>query len=380
MMTLSPLISNLPLFQPRKLLLLVVAACALASLLVHLALLGWLGGTGLGNPAAVLPLREQVLEVSLAKAAAPAPPTAVAITAPKRIYRSNPSVNRAPSQIGSAVPEPTVVNRSQVPVEPVAIAQPTIEKPLDEPPVIAAAKTVEKEPEASPVPSFFPNGAGALPESGAFPYRFYIGEYTENRELGVGTYFVESGDGSYKLVLVAKATGLTSFIFSGASYRSEGIFDTQGLRPQLYAEKTGNRPERAAQVDYDAKRVTLGAQTVAVVAGMQDRISLTWQIGLILRAQPELMAAGSKIALPLMSTRSLDGGEFVSQGFETLAKSQSSTASELSIAAVHLSFKPFNLQNKAQIDLWYDLKRLPQPLRVRWIDEQLRTVDIFRDD
>jgi Protein of unknown function (DUF3108) len=383
MMIPTSLSSDLPISPRRTLLLGMLFLCALASMAIHLAFLGWLGSSTISSNASTQPLREQILEVSLAPAAAStATPTPLAQPVAKRVVRSNPTFNRAQAPAGPKVQESTAPNGAPVVVEvtPEVLSPSTNEKPLDQPNAAEVIKSVEKEPEISLIPNYFPKGAGVLPEGGAFSYRFYMGDYTENRELGVGTYFVESGDSAYKLVLVAKATGLTSFIFSGATYRSEGIFDAQGLRPKLYAEKTGNRPERAAQVDYETKRVTLGTQSVAVVAGMQDRISLTWQIGLILRAQPDLVVAGSKIPVPLMSTRSLDGGEFVSQGLESLTKPQSSTATELNIAAVHLSFKPFNPQNKAQIDLWYDVKRLPQPLRVRWIDEQLRTVDIFRDD
>jgi hypothetical protein len=239
---------------------------------------------------------------------------------------------------------------------------------------LETAKEISDDKNNGPEQALYPGGLGTIPQAGAFPYTFFVGDFSLNNVLGAGSFIVESGDGKYKLVLIGKASGLTSLIFSGATYRSEGLFGNDGFKPQLYAEKSGNRVERFARVDYGAKEVTLGDQKKPTLLGMQDRVSVIWQVGLILKSKPEFAERNKTLPIPLMSTRSLDNAQFVSQGLVDVDKRG------VLVKAVHFKFRPANPQNKAQIDLWYDLNNLPQPLRVRWIDERERTLDIFRDD
>jgi hypothetical protein len=226
----------------------------------------------------------------------------------------------------------------------------------------------------------FPDGPGPLVQSGAFPYSFFFGEYTDGNLLGAGTFFVESSDGAYKLLLTAKASGLTSLLFNGAAYRSEGLFDNAGFRPKIYGEKSNNRSERIATVDYGQGQVSIGDQKRSALAGMQDRLSVTWQIGLLLKAFPDLSIAGSSVPVPLLAPRSLENAQFVSQGWTNLPRRVDLSGGGGVYKTVHFKFKSANELNKTQIDLWYETDRLPQPLRVRWIDDRQRTVDILRAD
>jgi hypothetical protein len=356
---------------------------AILSLCLHTLFVAWVGGAldaSNWNP----PLRDAVISVSLSSAKQPDPP--------------KPQATAKSEQV---VPQP--VRRRQIISKPVptnTVAQPVVEAKanVDESPVARAeakedAKAVPPEKEdikpeirTESGPEFkndraaltdkaiYSGGLGTIPVAGAFPYTFYYGDYSLNNALGSGSFIVESGDGKYKLVLIGKASGLTSLIFSGATYRSEGMFGDDGFAPQLYAERSGNRAERIAQVDYSTKEVSFGDQKKPTLIGMQDRVSVIWQVGLVLRAKPEFIQSGMILPIPLMSTRGLDNAQFVSQGLVDVDKRG------VSVKAVHFKLKPSNPQNKVQIDLWYDLNNLPQPLRVRWIDERDRTIDIFRDD
>jgi hypothetical protein len=352
---------------------------AALSLLAHLVFVGWVGGA-LAIPSWNPPLRDTPIEVTLARVA----------TASNESSQPNPSrqeIAKTIRKFSKVVPKRLSEPRSDVvkgerDVEPVRANDIKTDAKAESP--IKEDVKAEAIPEPLPEPtqpkadfaeqSQFPNGLGAISGAGAFPYTFYLGEYSLNNALGSGSFIVESGEGKYKLVLIGKASGLTALIFSGAIYRSEGSFGNDGFAPQLYAEKSGNRAERAAQVDYVAKEVTLGEQKKPTLLGMQDRISVIWQVGLILRAKPEYAERGKTLPIPLMSTRSLDNAQFISQGVVDFDKRG------ILVKAVHFKFKPANPLNKAQIDLWYDLNNLPQPLRVRWIDERDRTIDIFRDD
>jgi Protein of unknown function (DUF3108) len=354
------------------------------SLLAHILFIAWVGGA-IEIPSWSPPIRDTPIEVSLFRAA----PKVVVESSPlpnplkkdvTRLVRKSPSISKVAK----------VSDREQaseiVKAEPDVVAEKLTDKKVEVKEELSIKDEVKPEiaPELPKLTSKaspdvaevvqFPNGLGTIPVAGAFPYTFYYGDHTLNNTLGAGSFIVESGEGKYKLVLIGKASGLTSLLFSGAIYRSEGSFGNEGFAPQLYAEKSGNRPERAAQVDYSSKEVTLGEQKKPTLLGMQDRISVIWQVGLILRAKPEFAERGKTLPIPLMSTRSLDNAQFVSQGIVDVDKRGAL------VKAVHFKFKPSNPQNKAQIDLWYDLNNLPQPLRIRWIDERDRTIDIFRDD
>jgi hypothetical protein len=301
--------------------------------------------------------------------------------------KKSPSVVRNPPQATPAEQATTIypanpaATSASVGNEPVAVSPNPDTTSVD--PAVSNEPDKIKESQASLQKPIFPNGPGPLVQSGAFPYSFFFGEYTEGNVLGAGTFFVESGDGVYKLLLTAKASGLTSLLFSGAAYRSEGLFDSAGFRPKIYGEKSNNRAERIATVDYPLSLVNLGEQKRSPLAGMQDRLSVTWQIGLLLKAFPDLATAGASVPVPLLAPRSLENAQFISQGWVELPR-RGDTGGAGSAAgghkAVHFKFKSANELNKTQIDLWYEPDRLPQPLRVRWIDDRQRTIDILRTD
>jgi hypothetical protein len=361
------------------------------SIVVHLLVVGWVGGaleTASFNPS----LRDTPISVSLGTTStsgetspvpAPKPVPKPALASKSKAVRQTRtgSAGQGTQTATSSVEvpmEPTRTEEAVVAVDPKAVEVSTeanSNKPKEETgkDLVKPGESGDANKPPADLP-LFPGGLGSLPLAGSFPYTFYLGDYTLNNALGAGSFIVESGDGKYKLVLIAKASGLTSLIFSGVTYRSEGFFGGDGFAPELYAEKTGSRAERAAQVNYATKEATLGDQKRPTLVGMQDRLSVIWQVGLVLRAKPEYSERGKTLPIPLMSTRSLDNAQFVSQGVVDFDKRG------VLVKAAHFKFRPANPANKTQIDLWYDLSNLPQPLRVRWIDERDRTYDIFRDD
>jgi Protein of unknown function (DUF3108) len=359
------------------------AAFALMSICLHALLVTWVGGTlelSSWNP----PLRDTPISISLHPEQRAAPPLASmpreqqrqAIAPPRKPRIVAKSVVTDADELLSKNKTESVDNAAIAQRETTADPKPEVAQKEDTKPDVQVEPTLENKNDKAILGEqpIYLGGLGGIPIAGAFAYTFYMGDYTLNNPLGSGSFIVESGDSKYKLVLIGKAAGLTSLIFSGATYRSEGAFGSDGFAPQLFAEKSGNRAERVAQVDYIAKEVTLGDQKKSTLLGMQDRVSVIWQVGLVLRAKPEFAETGRTLPIPLMSTRALDNAQFISQGVADIDKRG------VLVKAVHFKFKPANPQNKAQIDLWYDLNNLPQPLRVRWIDERERTLDIFRDD
>lgn len=355
--------------------------CGVLSIAAHGLFLAWAKGS-IELPTWTSPLRDTPVQVAIVVAPEPAPKQSSSST-------PSPSLNKAAKATKATTSKPARSAVSQPPNSIVASDAPGLSEtgpiattnresandpnpPLhsDSPPTVEPAPPASVQKQAD----LYPGGLGTLKESAAHPYKFYFGDYTDNNVLGSAFFVVESTPTEYKLAIVGKASGLTSLLYSGATYRSEGIFSNDGFAPTKYAEKSGNRAERQSTVDYTAREVTLGEQKKPVLQGMQDRVSVIWQVGLVLRARPDFAQAGKALPMPLMSTRSLENAQFVSQGIVNLEKNGQT------IQAVHFRFQPTNNQNKAQIDLWYELDKLPQPLRVRWVDERQRTIDIFRDD
>jgi Protein of unknown function (DUF3108) len=371
--------------QGHKKALFVSLGFAALSFMLHIIFIGSVG-SDLEISSSTNPIRDTPVSVSLLTSkpiAVPSSSSAVAKSAQTVPKKSQNVVNaanamKAKSQQPVDVLSPSVAATT----EPSSPTEPTADQKADALPKEEVKAEIAKESSAdlnngrgeAAEKSLYPNGLGAIPVAGAFPYTFFYGDYSLNNALGSGSFIVESGDGKYKLVLIGKASGLTSLIFSGATYRSEGIFGNDGFAPQLYAEKSGNRAERVATADYSTKEVSFGDHKKPTLQGMQDRVSVIWQVGLVLRVKPEFIEKGMTLPIPLMSTRGLDNAQFVSQGLVDVDKRG------VAVKAAHFKLRPSNPQNKAQIDLWYDLNNLPQPLRVRWIDERDRTLDIFRDD
>jgi Protein of unknown function (DUF3108) len=355
--------------------------CGVLSIAAHGLFLALAKGS-IELPTWTVPPRDTPVQVAIVVVPEPAPKQSSLSTPSPSLNKKTKATNvTAPKPPRSAVPKPSMdAVAADAPAlsetAPVVVTSKELGNdagvlpPSDSPPTVETSRPAEVQKQAD----LYPGGLGSLKESAAHPYKFYYGDYTDNNVLGSAFFVVESTPTEYKLAIVGKANGLTSLLYSGATYRSEGIFNNDGFAPTKYAEKSGNRAERQSTVDYAAREVTLGEQKKPVLQGMQDRVSVIWQVGLVLRARPDFAQAGKALPMPLMSTRSLENAQFVSQGIVTLDKNGQS------IQAVHFRFLPTNNQNKAQIDLWYELDKLPQPLRVRWVDERQRTIDIFRDD
>jgi Protein of unknown function (DUF3108) len=355
--------------------------CGVLSIAAHGLFLAWAKGS-IELPTWTAPLRDTPVQVAIVVVPEPAPKQASLSTPSPRLNKetkaskvTTPKPPRSPVSKPStgavAADAPALSETAPVEVTSKEPGNDASVSPLsDSPSTVEPSRPAEVQKQAD----LYPGGLGTLKESAAYPYKFYLGEYTDNNVLGSAYFVVESTPTEYKLAIVGKASGLTSLLFSGATYRSEGVFSNDGFAPTKYAEKSGKRAERQSTVDYVAREVTLGEQKKPVLQGLQDRVSVIWQVGLVLRARPDVAQLGKSLPIPLMSTRSLENAQFVSQGIVTLDKNGQS------IQAVHFRFMPTNNQNKAQIDLWYELDKLPQPLRVRWVDDRQRTVDIFRDD
>ncbi|KPF69657.1 hypothetical protein IP84_04505 [beta proteobacterium AAP99] len=101
---------------------------------------------------------------------------------------------------------------------------------------------------------------------------------------------------------------------------SEGRFGERGLVPERYGEKRGTRGERATHFQWPKGVLSFSARTdqLPLPEGVQDRLSVRWQIGLILQTRPELQREGAQFTVPVASTTELMDWRFTVVGREQI--------------------------------------------------------------
>jgi hypothetical protein len=190
----------------------------------------------------------------------------------------------------------------------------------------------------------------------------YWGEFTEAVSVARLEYRLVNDGDRYELRTAGEAEGLLSLVYSGTlTQSSTGRLGPAGLQPVRYAETRGKRPERAVAFDPDAGRLLpVGRDPVPLPAGTQDRLSVFYQIGLIVRAEPSRFVAGIGFDLPVATMREVRTERFVVVGAEMLVVPGGP------VHALHLSRPPPPGTDDPRIDLWlgYDFEMLPVRLRI----------------
>ncbi len=158
---------------------------------------------------------------------------------------------------------------------------------------IAAPVTVSPEPDAAPAvaDAIAPEAAPVDPSPplNKLPRRLTL-EYQVNYGLASGKQtllWVNEGD-RYTITSVVAAGGMASLIFSGQLVQtSRGRITATGLQPEEFWDQRGNQRNQS-RFDYAAHTVqtdgSKGPRTVSLPEGMQDALSLLFQI--VLTAPP----------------------------------------------------------------------------------------------
>lgn len=303
-------------------------ALALAcSLLIHLAVLFGTNIELLGGEPEPEPL-QAVLR--------PPPPAAVP-KPPRPAKKPVPAGRMAASQVLAVQPAEGVAP-SLAPAEPEA-----------PPPVAAASREAEApEPAAPPVTPL-------LPASGAI--RFSI--YKESLGIPVGRAehsWEFTADGHYRLLNVTETSGLVA-LFKPVRVRveSRGTLVAGGLQPDSYRSwKNGEDNRDGVDFDWAGGQVHLlrNDSRLPVVAGMQDLLSLTYQLAYL-----DTPAAGSGITLA--TVRKLERYALESLGEEDVVTPAG-------------TFHTLHLRARADTttEIWIalDLHRLP--VKIRYTDKK----------
>lgn len=215
--------------------------------------------------------------------------------------------------------------------------------------------------------------AGPLPQPPVGHWRFEVhyGDYADGHQVASLDYSITHDGRRYRLRSEGRAEGLTALLYSGVlTQSSEGRLSAAGLEPERYAEQRGRRPERWASVDRAAGRVSFsGGESLPMVAGVQDRLSVLVQIGLIARASPARVEAGSALELPELGSRSIERARYESRGEVTL------TTARGPIRALHLERVAPRRAEDPRVEVWLGYDRGMLPVRIRLTDVGGRVLD-----
>jgi hypothetical protein len=249
---------------------LLLALALAGSLLIHLAVLFGTNIELLGGEPEPEPL-QAVLR----------PPPAAAAKVPRPAKKAGPPGRLArPPLPGTPLPGALLPETSMPP----AMA-PEPETPV---PTLAAAEPKEEKPAAVPVKPL-------LPASGVI--RFSIYKESLGMPVGRAEHSWEfTSDGHYRLNNVTETSGLVA-LFKPVRVRveSRGSLVAGGLQPDSYRSwKNGEDNRDGVDFDWASGQLHLlrNDSWQPVVAGMQDLLSLTYQLAYL-----ETPAAGSSIAL-----------------------------------------------------------------------------------
>ncbi len=368
----------------------VLLAAGLAVLLHVLAILAMARmnlGTG-GAASAQRPVEVLLLPPSPTVEPASEPPGKLIASSKPRAPAVTVRRPAKPSESLAARPteSPLITQTAPSPGPPVAGITDTSSEPVGAPvadPVASAQPVPIVQPQETMAAAQAPIEAAVVPRlvvppvSGSYERRFrvFYGDFEGGQSVARLAYRVEVEADRYLIRTEAQAEGLIALVYSGAvSQTSLGRIGPHGLQPLSYIETRGRVSRRATAFDPDARTLTPADQAaVAVPDGLQDRLSVFYQLGLMARADPTLFAAGESVELPVAGSRGFQIERFAVIGEEVL------TLPDGPLRALHLR-RPAPVGSRDPgIDLWlgYDFEMLPVRLRIE--DSSRRVLDQIID-
>ncbi len=139
---------------------------------------------------------------------------------------------------------------------------------------------------------------------------------------------------------------------------SVGAIGPEGLRPERYSDKQRN--ERAAHFERDQGQVVFSVNRPAatLAEGMQDRLSVVFQLSAMLAAAPARFTPGTEVVVPVVGPREASRWSFTVTTDEVLELAQTQ------VQARRLTHLP-QREYEPSIELWFDAQRAYVPVRMR---------------
>lgn len=177
--------------------------------------------------------------------------------------------------------------------------------------------------------------------------------------------------GGYQADLNATAS-LLFLRFTVLESKSEGQIDAQGLQPSRYTETPRNRTALVTLFRRGQDSVGVSAGSVADVGpGTQDRLSIIFQLGALLRANPTLSTAGAQFAVRVANLK----GESSDWTFRVLGL-EPVVIDMGKIDAVHVQRVLRAGTNDRRIDVWVALDLGGYPARILYTEPSDAYIDL----
>ena len=158
----------------------------------------------------------------------------------------------------------------------------------------------------------------------------------------------------------AKQT-ISAFLLGSMEQTSQGLWTAQGLQPEDFSDRRFAK-RRHVHFDWAQRQAQFDPirPAAAIGAGAQDRLSVFLQLAAMLQSMPSLRAAGTRIDIPTLGSRSLQMWTFVVEAMDDVELPSGIQA------ALRLRRQPL-AGDSAQAQLWLspDLGFLPSRIRMQ---------------
>ncbi|MCR2745323.1 DUF3108 domain-containing protein [Limnobacter parvus] len=193
-------------------------------------------------------------------------------------------------------------------------------------------------------------------------------------ELAVSTHKLRVAGTQYKLESTSQAKGLLALLYSGQlTQKSEGLLDSQtGLTPLYYAEQRGKKPVAESMLNAETQRIQFkrNGESAPYEKGLQDRLSMVYQIAARLRCNSNLKA-GDTLPLRVMSTGRLSNEVFTLQKTEDISLNLGK--GERRVSTLVLETTPETSDDEI-VRIWYAKDLNWQPVKIQIQDNEGKTL------
>jgi len=194
-------------------------------------------------------------------------------------------------------------------------------------------------------------------------------------ELAISTHKMRVAGTQYKLESTSQAKGFLALLYSGQlTQKSEGLVDSQvGLTPLYYAEQRGKKPVAESMLNAETQQVVFkrNGETAPYEKGLQDRISMIYQIATRLRCNADLKV-GDTLTMRVMSTGRVANEVFVLKKTEDLTLDLGK--GERRVSTLQFETKPEEAGDEI-VRIWYakDLNWQPAKIEIQDADGKALT-------
>lgn len=200
-----------------------------------------------------------------------------------------------------------------------------------------------------------------LPPSGRLVYWLAHSAYPGSTARNVIEWNFDADRASYEISLHAAVGGIAL-----VGLRSIGQIADTGLVPLRYTQRTATRSETAVNFDWAGLRVTYSASRAehAIPPGVQDPISVQFQMSVLAQRFPERLQPGARLPLQVARPNRIDQTEFKVVGRETVL-----TAAGQSVEAMKLE-APRGEGAQQSWEFWLAPEFSWMPVRIRLVDRR----------